>query len=77
MSPMSIPLTQTCPQCEADMELLTTADDGEVVVYECPDCGCQVENRVEDPEPDDDQDSTELPPGDQESLEGLEPDDAS
>lgn len=77
MSPMPIPLTQTCPQCEADMELLTTADDGEVVVYECPDCGCQVEQRVEDAEPDDDQDSPEPPPDDEDALEGFEPGDAS
>jgi hypothetical protein len=58
------------------MELLTTADDGEVVVYECPDCGCQVENRVEDDEAEGDQHSNELPPDD-DALEALEPDDAS
>jgi hypothetical protein len=74
--PMSIPLTQPCPQCEADMELLTTDDDGEVVVYECPDCGFQVENRVEEDEPDDDQES-DIPLDADEELETFEPDDAS
>ncbi|HYM90881.1 MAG TPA: hypothetical protein VEW91_04525 [bacterium] len=47
---MTIPLTKACPQCEGEMELLTADDTGEVVVYECPDCGYQVENRVDDSE---------------------------
>ncbi len=74
---MSIPLTQPCPQCEADMELLTADDDGEIVVYECPDCGFQVENRVEDDEPDDDQESAAPPHDDEDESETSEPDDAS
>jgi len=40
---MAIPLTRSCPQCEGEMELLTTDDDGEVLLYECADCGYQVE----------------------------------
>jgi len=71
---MPIPLTHPCPQCEADMELMTTADDGDVGVYECPECGYQVENEVADDEIDDqisneppsdeDQDSHDLPSDD-------------
>ena len=77
MRPMSIPLTQTCPQCEADMELLTTDDDGEIVVYECADCGYQVENRIADDEQEDDQEP-DAPPLDAEGeLKTFEPDDAS
>jgi Zn ribbon nucleic-acid-binding protein len=74
--PMSIPLTQICPQCEADMELLTADDDGEIVVYECPDCGFQVENRVGEDESDDDQEP-DAPLDVEEELETFEPDDAS
>jgi hypothetical protein len=59
------------------MELLTAADDGEVVVYECPDCGCQVENRVEDEGAGDDQNAPELPPGDEDTLEAFDPEDPS
>jgi Zn ribbon nucleic-acid-binding protein len=44
---MPIPLTQPCPQCEGELELVTTDDAGEVVVYECPDCGYQLESPVE------------------------------
>jgi Zn ribbon nucleic-acid-binding protein len=51
---MHIPLTQPCPQCEADMELITTDDDGEIVVYECPDCGFQAEHQVTAEAADDD-----------------------
>ena len=44
---MPIPLTRACPQCEGEMELLTTDDDGEVLLYECADCGYQVEMPAE------------------------------
>ena len=77
MWPMSIPLTQPCPQCEADMELLTTDDDGEIVVYECPDCGFQVENQVADDEPDDDHESDAPALDSEDELETSDPDDAS
>ena len=75
--PMSIPLTQTCPQCEADMELLTTDDEGEIVVYECPDCGFQVEDRVADDESDNDHEPGAPPLDGEDELEMSEPDDAS
>jgi Zn ribbon nucleic-acid-binding protein len=45
---MSLPLTMPCPQCGADMELLMEDVSGQVVVYECTDCGYQAEERVED-----------------------------
>jgi Zn ribbon nucleic-acid-binding protein len=45
---MSLPLTMPCPQCGADMELLMEDVSGQVVVYECTDCGFQAEERVED-----------------------------
>jgi Zn ribbon nucleic-acid-binding protein len=44
---MAIPLTLSCPECDGDMELVTTDDEGEIVVYECPDCGFQSEQRIE------------------------------
>ena len=44
---MAIPLTRACPQCEGEMELLTADDDGEVLLYECADCGYQVEMPAE------------------------------
>jgi Zn ribbon nucleic-acid-binding protein len=44
---MAIPLTRACPQCEGEMELLTTDDDGEVLLYECADCGYQAEMPAE------------------------------
>ncbi len=74
---MPIPLTQPCPQCEADMELLTTADDGDIVVYECPDCGCQVENEVKDDVAEDDQVSNELSSDDDQTSNELPSDDES
>jgi transcription elongation factor Elf1 len=74
---MPIPTTRACPQCEADMELLTTDDDGEIVVYECPDCGSQVEAPVHDEEPEVDQDSDTPPDADEAGFEVSEPDDAA
>lgn len=44
---MAIPLTRTCPECQEEMELITTDDVGEILVYECPECGYQEETRVE------------------------------
>lgn len=73
---MSIPMTRSCPQCDAEMELLTADDDGEIVVYECPDCGSQIEARVHDDDPEDDQYAV-TPPGDQGELEGFDPEDPS
>jgi Zn ribbon nucleic-acid-binding protein len=60
---MPIPLTQPCPQCEGELELVTTDDAGEVVVYECPDCGYQLESPVEtdEDEPADRPDADEAP----------------
>lgn len=74
---MPIPTTRACPHCEADMELLTADDDGEVVVYECPDCGSQVEAPVRDDESDVDQDSDVPPDPDEAGFEVSEPDDAA
>ncbi|MBM3450868.1 MAG: hypothetical protein FJX78_07815 [Armatimonadetes bacterium] len=59
---MSLPLTMPCPQCGADMELLIEDVSGQVVVYECTDCGYQAEERVEDSLED-------LPSGDEEDDE--------
>lgn len=44
---MAIPLTKTCPECQEEMELITADDVGEILVYECPECGYQEETRVE------------------------------
>ncbi len=44
---MSIPFTKPCPECEQDMELVTADDVGEIVVYECPECGYQEETRID------------------------------
>jgi Zn ribbon nucleic-acid-binding protein len=44
---MPIPLTKTCPECEQEMELITSDVVGEVLVYECAECGYQEEIRVE------------------------------
>ncbi len=50
---MSIPLTKPCPECQDEMELVTTDDVGEILVYECPECGYQEETRIDtDEEPD-------------------------
>jgi uncharacterized Zn finger protein len=54
---MSIPLTLPCPQCETEMELVTADESGETVVYECPDCGYQVESPVDDDEVENGQDT--------------------
>ena len=43
---MSIPFTKPCPECEEDMELVTADEVGEILVYECPECGYQEETRV-------------------------------
>lgn len=53
-----VPLTRTCPECQEDMELITADDVGEILVYECPECGYQEEIRVEhedDVPPEDDE----------------------
>ncbi len=44
---MAIPLTKACPECQEEMELITADDVGEILVYECPECGYQEETRVE------------------------------
>jgi hypothetical protein len=42
----AIPLTRVCPECQEEMELITADDVGEVLVYECPECGSQEETRI-------------------------------
>ena len=42
-----IPLTKVCPECQEEMELITSDEVGEILVYECPECGYQEETRVE------------------------------
>ena len=44
---MGIPLTKACPECQDEMELITSDEVGEILVYECPECGYQEETRVE------------------------------
>lgn len=44
---VAIPLTRVCPECQEEMELITADDVGEVLVYECPECGSQEETRIE------------------------------
>jgi len=76
---MAIPLTRDCPQCEGEMELLTTDDDGEVLLYECADCGYQVEMPAasEEDSLDDEREPDELLPdaGEGEPEDALDPDD--
>ena len=43
----AIPLTRVCPECQEEMELITADEVGEVLVYECPECGSQEETRIE------------------------------
>ncbi|HXX38922.1 MAG TPA: zf-TFIIB domain-containing protein [bacterium] len=50
---METRFTKTCPECQEEMELITADDVGEVLVYECPECGYQEESRVERNESDD------------------------
>jgi uncharacterized Zn finger protein len=50
----AIPLTRVCPECQEEMELITADDVGEVLVYECPECGSQEETRVESEDEDGD-----------------------
>lgn len=57
-----IPLTRVCPECQEEMELITTDDVGEVLVYECPECGSQEEIRIENETEDDDAASALLGP---------------
>ncbi len=72
---MPIPLTKTCPECQEEMELVTADDVGEILVYECPECGYQDETRIEtEEEPED----FRFPPADllrddETELEQLEP----
>lgn len=71
---MPIPLTKTCPECQEQMELVTADDVGEILVYECPECGYQDETRIEtEEEPED----FRFPPADllrdEPELEQLEP----
>jgi hypothetical protein len=59
------------------MELLTTDDDGEVLLYECADCGYQVEMPAaseEDPL-DDEREPDVLLPDAGEPEDALDPDD--
>jgi Zn ribbon nucleic-acid-binding protein len=76
---MAIPLTRACPQCEGEMELLTTDDDGEVLLYECADCGYQVEMPADGEEDslDDEREPDELlPDAEEDEPDGaLDPDD--
>ncbi|HEV2357872.1 MAG TPA: hypothetical protein VGZ23_09725 [bacterium] len=58
----AIPLTRVCPECQEDMELITADDVGEVLVYECPECGSQQELRIEN-EGDDPPEADTLLPG--------------
>lgn len=44
---MEMPFTKNCPECQEEMELITADEVGEVLVYECPECGYQEETRVE------------------------------
>lgn len=55
-----IPLTRVCPECQEEMELITADDVGEVLVYECPECGSQEEIRIEN-ESEDDETAATLP----------------
>ena len=55
-----IPLTRVCPECQEEMELITADDIGEVLVYECPECGSQEEIHIEN-ESDDDETAPTLP----------------
>ncbi|HKV46002.1 MAG TPA: hypothetical protein VJT32_15220 [bacterium] len=75
---MAIPLTRPCLECEAEMELITVDDGGEIVIYECPECGHQVELRVDD-EADEAEggqaDGAQETEEDHAILELLEPDD--
>lgn len=50
----AIPLTRVCPECQEEMELITADDVGEVLVYECPECGSQEETRIENESEDED-----------------------
>jgi len=80
----TIPLTRICPDCQEEMELITADDVGEVLVYECPECGSQQEIRIEsDAEEDDartlpgpdlwvDEDGEPEADGDQEDAEDSE-----
>lgn len=78
---MTIPVTKACPHCEGEMELLTADDTGEIAVYECPDCGSQVEHRVDqsDEESPGRQGLTGMPPNaaDDADAGGSDPEDAS
>ncbi len=69
---MGIPLTKACPECQEEMELITSDDVGEILVYECPECGYQEETRVENEDPglDDAQFPEPLEPGADEEAEG-------
>ena len=72
----AIPLTRVCPECQEEMELITADDVGEVLVYECPECGSQEETRIES-ETEDDDASTLLGPDvwvDEDAETDAEPD---
>ena len=72
---MSIPLTKSCPECQAEMELITADDVGEIFIYECPECGHQDETRVEKVDTEDDLLSSdqEGPGGDEDDAGGTWP----
>jgi Zn ribbon nucleic-acid-binding protein len=76
---MAIPLTKACPECEEEMELITADDVGEVLVYECPECGYQEETRVEQDDEALDGQPAPFPadlPDDDGEADQLEPEDA-
>jgi hypothetical protein len=56
------------------MELLTADDDGEIVVYECPDCGSQIETPVHEDYAEEDPDPPTPPGTDDAEFEAFEPD---
>ncbi len=76
---MAIPLTKACPECQEEMELITADVVGEILVYECPECGYQAETRVESEEESDDAvfpGPADLLDEDDTEPDQLEPDDA-
>ena len=77
---MASPFTKICPECQEEMDLITADDVGEILVYECPECGYQEETRVasEDDDLDESQpvDVAELLADDEADDDLAEPDEA-
>ena len=71
---MAIPLTRSCSECEGEMELLTVDDGGETVIYECPECGHQIEIQVDTEEDDQADDGQNAEEGEAAVEELLRPD---